>query len=1232
MTIFIDWEATQQTRAIADNATLSVDQRMLASTFCELLVPKNQGNKLFVALWVNGKATGGNTGVKMSLHPSGKSVVLENIWDARRGTVLPPYLGDNTRQTTIPIAWLCARGFNAMNTQMRTIDGVLPGKRNRREPHFVVKAFTVWSTSGLREVYTKVVLDIKLCCYVNFDPATGMRLADYNVGQNLGPVRPEQATKGLRGVKFPGNDESACSFVLVDDVEPGLWLFEPPNKFNERYTKIYGNTDGISLGTWSCVVMIDKPYVHGGNSDHQAEVEAALVSGAAYSTGVFDFIGGCRLVSRSLGDKCVIGSPSPFIGGDIDRMDVLTNRSVTKGELNMLLSHTGVVDRASQIKFCVDNPELTDAELCAWAIEQLNVAGLIKTITTYYRGSKVTFKAVRCEEEIFATNIYVLYGKQYSDATEDVMFDEYIEDGVNEESEVKSSYYIDRHEWITDAVSLGLQATSSLPAEVKDDLDNKVIKHRGPVTSMSIRDFSNILFSYCIRKKAGAWVVDKTVLNSVMRQCIADNTVTASKTHRAMHRLLNDGTKGMAVVSKDVLAAMVEEIFNVNVMLHIESLDAYEELSVPVYIDSKGWSRAKPGFDRMTEEQFVGKWNALLKGFETSAGTWPGLNAGMVVKINGEDFMIPPMEFLKASLMPIDKDMTDIETNPEYMFGGAMETVFMLFGAIRTEQKNLAKPEAKELGGGVEWSFNSAQHLIRMNAAMFEDKLNRMMVKGTYLTMVPLFWGRNDEGYAHQVVALASPYGWISYSKEPVIFDKAVVGVNNAKAIPEDVFGGKLSKVHKFAMHSMCFVNIHLMLRQENDTDGDMCCLRYNIKLPLYTVQFAYMDKRVDAYVAKELDFEMKFKRWKFYTKHDLMVGIDGNKTAKENIGLMSANLFQHAMLLELAMTHGGMDPLWAKILWNLYGYIVQDEAMRMIKSVVGVVGSAQSHYYKSTTYGVVFNSRTPIKDMVDGKATEFVYGKPVDSSRLDGFHDKIGNYWAEYDESHKPDLERAIAAYVAYSRKWAGIAYKTRSDGKKPNENPVGGNKTGRIVGSAPFVDAIPLALHIADGYADVHPYKWFNVLQRGYFRHVEEYRLSPSKANSAAAILVDNGVPTDTSRNILFGRKTLEMDIPAIDVFCAAYRVDAKVRQGWVAQHDYIGNNYAHTHSEKGSVIRYWLHMMYLAHKSNVEYAENPEAKVARLAAEEAAMIAKMDPVEAMAYEMKVVRPVVMPDPNKH
>jgi hypothetical protein len=58
-------------------------------------------------------------------------------------------------------------------------------------------------------------LDIKLCCYVNFDSEMGMRLADYNVGQNLGPVRPEQATKGLRGVKFPGKDESACSFVLM---------------------------------------------------------------------------------------------------------------------------------------------------------------------------------------------------------------------------------------------------------------------------------------------------------------------------------------------------------------------------------------------------------------------------------------------------------------------------------------------------------------------------------------------------------------------------------------------------------------------------------------------------------------------------------------------------------------------------------------------------------------------------------------------------------------------------------------------------------------------------------------------------------------------------------------------------------------------------------------------------------------------------------------------------------
>ena len=73
-----------------------------------------------------------------------------------------------------------------------------------------------------------------------------------------------------------------------------------------------------------------------------------------------------------------------------------------------------------------------------------------------------------------------------------------------------------------------------------------------------------------------------------------------------------------------------------------------------------------------------------------------------------------------------------------------------------------------------------------------------------------------------------------------------------------------------------------------------------------------------------EMKFEFAMKPWKYYTPEDLAAGIDSNRQTKENIGLMSNGLFQHSMLLENAIFNGGMNVFWAKMLWNLYGYIIQ--------------------------------------------------------------------------------------------------------------------------------------------------------------------------------------------------------------------------------------------------------------------------------------------------------------------
>lgn len=1213
-------------RDIANDTRIPLEQRMLQMTAMTVITSRNPQKKVFV-----GSGTGINTGIKMSLAPSGKSIVLESIWDERKNTILPHFLGTSggERSTYVPLMWLTERGFNAMINQVAIIKTVLP--EEKEEVFFPVKALVVWSTSKLRELYTKAYLDRWLMFYVNYDERLGINLAEYDISQNLGPVRPEQATKGLRGVRFPTNKRSHCSYY--DGVNVGLWLFEAENKFNERFTKIYGNTDGISLGAWDNIVMLDKPVVEG-KAKYQKEVDKAFVSGTAYCTGMWRFIGGMRGVGRSLGKKFTIGSPSLFRGGDVNEMDFVSNLSVDKGGLNMLLSHTGVVDRATQVKFCVDNPDMTDEQLTEWAMGKLRDAGMIQVITTYYRGNKVTFNAVKCKEEMYATNIYVLYGKQYA-ADLKTLDGEDDQDGYDEAQQMSTSYYLDSQEWIKEVVSRGEQSTMSLPGRVHDDLEAKVIVHKNPITSVSVRDMTNILFSYCITEKDGKFDVDRKMLFHAMKQTVMDNHKNASKTHRAMHKMVNEGAKDLPHINKDVLEELVRDIFTITESVAVPGfIDEMEDTVHHIYVDTKCWSRASARYTKFSEEQFVERWNKLIKGYDTSAGYWPGLKTGMVISIEGYDFLIPPLDFMKSSLMPIDKDTTDMETNPEYMFSGAMETIFMLLGAISTDQ---AKKRASK-DATTNWSFNAAQHLVRMNAAMFEDRLNRMMVKGGYFTIAPLFWKVDEAGYSHQVVAVAAKKGHMSYSKEPVIFDKGITGVMNSHDLPEDVFG-KLSKVDMFALRSICFVNTDLLISQENDSDGDMCCIRFNIQLPLYTSQFRFMSNRVDTYVQGELKYAMKFKRWKLSDLHALKLGIHGNKTAKENIGLMSASMYQHAMLLEQAVTAGSMDPFWAKILWNLYGYIVQDEAMRQVKSTTSSSDSAQSHFFHSTAISRVFKSRTPVSDMLYGLPDRDIRDKPDDETRYDGFLDKLPIYWKDFDAKvYEGPLKEAIAAYVSHCRKWVEITYNPANyptkNGKAKTVYPVGGQTTGRITGMGKRVESIQMALHIQSKTAGVHTgYKWFNVLQRGYFTHLEESRPGPARANNARRVLEANGVRVTDGASVFFGRMHLEeVMIPAIDVFSLAYEVDGKVQQGWRSQHLYAGKNFAKALKKDGSIVWQWMYMIHLSHAANVESRSTPEEKEQKRLEAEFNAADRVYTPEEILKEMSVIRPVVFPDASKH
>ena len=73
---------------------------------------------------------------------------------------------------------------------------------------------------------------------------------------------------------------------------------------------------------------------------------------------------------------------------------------------------------------------------------------------------------------------------------------------------------------------------SGWPLESLKDIDDGVIVKRPPLTSFSIREMTNIFWSYCVYEKNAKWVVDPTVLNDVIAQVVLDNTGRANAKHK----------------------------------------------------------------------------------------------------------------------------------------------------------------------------------------------------------------------------------------------------------------------------------------------------------------------------------------------------------------------------------------------------------------------------------------------------------------------------------------------------------------------------------------------------------------------------------------------------------------------------------------------------------------------------------------------------------------------------
>ena len=1062
--------------------------------------------------------------------------------------------------TQVPLEWfgidalrtLCAQ-FAVGNTKAY---GVIP---------MPVLAFKIWASSDLREMFSKLLYSKLLG--INLDDAGN--IAPYAIAQNKGFVRAEHNIKGFKGFRFPTHNEVKC----VLEHNKGLYAFEDPSKLNERVVKIYGNTEGVYIGKWNGIHIISQPKC--ADPAFQEEVNNMFCTGVAYSSELYDFLGPVRVVTKG-GGKIVIASKFHF--EEFGPRTIVATLASWKGQFNMLLDSTGVMSVKEQVEYCNENPAMGSKELTKMARRKLHKAGLIRSITCAYRGTTITFEYVECEHDVLATNLYTLYGCQYKETDADSLDS----DGYESQS-MMSSYYLNMIKHIKDCVQHG-NYKFMLAARVLKDIDDGVIVKRPPLTSFSIREFTNIFWSYCVYEKDTKWVVDPTVLNDVIAQVVHDNTGKANAKHKEMQRIATEGYVDVARITKEDFIAFMDKLFGR--VYDNMGYDCYEQISIP----ERGWSNMETGLSSLTDEQFTEKFHMLMSGDEN----FPGLMSehGSLVRIEGYDFFIPGWNFLKGNIMPVDKEAFKNGDSVECMFGSTIQTIMMLFVALRNEAK----------GSNVEWSFTAAQHLIRINAALFEDSYNRMIVRGTYLTIAPRFWNCSFDDYKHTVSTTACHAGRMTYSKDPVIFDKGVTGVYNDAFFPESIFG-KLNEIDTFAMSSVCFVNNTLLMTQENDTDGDLCCLRYNIKLPLYDGQWSYMQNRANSYVwgkddkgvAKpvgvvgdgEMKFEFAMKPWKYYTPEDLAAGIDSNRQAKENIGLMTNGLFQHSMLLENAIFNGGMNVFWAKMLWNLYGYIIQDEAMRMIKHSEGKIigGNGRSMYYEATS----------VISLLRGKA-DLMFSGSVDAdgnSMNDGFLQNIKTYWNGFDQENKKQynsLKTAIDKYVAATAVFVNAHYDTVPEKVTP------GQYTGRI--SSWYPHNIYLSQDLANRKCINSTYKLFNILQRGYFLHTEKTRLSKGAANEMIATCSEHGMSTPLNcRDVVssvFEMQKNEVTIPQLNSMSLAFQLDTKVQKGYFAQHMYIGKlNLSAT--EKDICVLRWIDMVRTANNSNKDFAISKEERIA-------------------------------------
>lgn len=243
------------------------------------------------------------------------------------------------------------------------------------------------------------------------------------------------------------------------------------------------------------------------------------------------------------------------------------------------------------------------------------------------------------------------------------------------------------------------------------------------------------------------------------------------------------------------------------------------------------------------------------------------------------------------------------------------------------------------------WSMKFINHNISLQRALLGENVDQFKVEGGNFVLLPAPWLDKD-----QVIYLNKKTGVtgkalsvkngdrVTFSKMPVLFDKAIADVYMLTGVPKHLFG-EVSDKFVLAMRNMMFCNTDLMLTHQNDTDGDTgrISLTGGI-LPVFTDVAEHMKPWVSEYKEDEYDLKLKFKAYEKYSIDEMDVAVKEAMTNKQYIGRATNDLFFLSYLLELfvasCMSMNSNRP-FITTMRNTYSMVVQS-LVRGIKHTGG--------------------------------------------------------------------------------------------------------------------------------------------------------------------------------------------------------------------------------------------------------------------------------------------------------